>query len=404
MRKSTLIVMLVLVVMVFSGVVSAAKVDPGVAEAMKTSNGLINVIVSFNKGASVELKNMGGVVKYDNLWIINGKAASLPAAAINALAKNPNVKAIYLDREMKAALDLAKGAANYAPAWTDGYTGGGVTIAILDTGISQHPDFLGRLVAFKDFINGKTDFYDDNGHGTHCAGDAAGNGAMSAGLYKGPAYEANIVGVKVLNRSGAGSWSTIISGIQWCIDNKTAYGIDIISMSLGGTANQSYIDDPVCQAVEQAWRAGIIVCAAAGNEGPSYGTIDTPGLDPLIITVGATYDKQTADRSDDYVVSFSSRGPTYDGLTKPDVVAPGTYIMSTKNAGRNNTYKEYYQEMSGTSMATPICAGVCALILDAFPTMTPDQVKNKLMSTAINLGVEANIQGAGLIDAYAAAH
>lgn len=404
MRKTKVVVLLVLALFVFSGIVSAAKVDPGLKQAMQTNKGLINVIVTFNKGTNVDLKNMGGSVKYDNLWVINGKAASLPAAAIDALSKNPNVKAIYLDREMKAALDLTKTAANITPAWAAGYTGKGVTIAILDTGISPHPDFQGRLVAFKDFINGKLDFYDDNGHGTHCTGDAAGNGAMSNGLYKGPAYEANIVGVKILNRSGAGSWSTVISGIQWCIDNKATYGINIISMSLGGTATQSYVDDPVCQAVESAWRAGIIVCAAAGNEGPGYGTIDTPGLDPLIITVGASYDKQTPDRSDDTVVSFSSRGPTFDGLTKPDVITPGTYIMSTKNAGTNGVFKTYYQEMSGTSMATPICAGICALVLDAFPTMTPDQVKNKLMSTATSLGVDANTQGAGYVDAYAAAH
>lgn len=399
-----MLVLLALAMFLFSGIVSAAQVDPAVIAAMGTDAKLIDVIVTFNEGKSVDIKGMGGHVKFDDLWVINGKAASLPAAAINALAKNPNVKAIVLDHEVKASLDLSKTAANYAPAWAAGYTGAGVTIAIVDTGISKHPDFAGRLVAFKDFVGTGTDFYDDNGHGTHCAGDAAGNGLMSNGQYKGPAYEANLVGVKVLDRRGSGSWSGVVAGVQWCIDNKDLYSIDIVSMSLGGTATMSYTQDSVCQAVEKAWQAGLVVLVAAGNEGPGAGTIGTPGIDPMIITVGATYDVKTANRSDDYVVSFSSRGPTIDGLTKPDVVAPGTYIMSTQNAASNGSFRSYYQEMSGTSMATPIAAGIAALMLDAYPSMTPNQVKSKLMSTATDLGVSANDQGAGYIDAYAATH
>ncbi|MCK4259435.1 MAG: S8 family peptidase [Halanaerobiales bacterium] len=390
--------------LLISGIVGAAKVDPAVTKAMGENNGLINVIVTFQPGQTGNLNGMGGVVKHDNLWVINGKAAALPAQAINALAKNPNVKSIILDGEMHATLDLSKTAANYEAAWASGYTGAGVTIAIVDTGIAPHPDFEGRLVAFKDFINTNTAFYDDNGHGTHCAGDAAGNGLMSGGLYKGPAYEANLVGVKVLDRAGSGSWSGVVAGVQWCIDNKDTYGIDVVSMSLGGTATLSYIDDPVCQAVAAAWDAGLVVLIAAGNEGPEAGTIGTPGLEPSIITVGATYDQQTANASDDAVVSFSSRGPTFDGLVKPDICAPGTYIMSTKN-DRNGKWRQgYYQDMSGTSMATPIAAGIAALILDANPNMTPDQVKSKMMSTAIDLGDIANNQGAGLLDAYACTH
>lgn len=399
MRKFSLVLLAIVLVSSFA---LAAKVDPAVMDAMK-NNEKVDCIIVFEKGKSVNLNGMGKV-KYNDLWVINGKAATLPVAAINALAKNPNIKQIQLDGEMKATLDLSKAAANYEATWASGYTGAGVTIAIVDTGIAPHPDFEGRLVAFKDFVNGNTDFYDDNGHGTHCAGDAAGNGFMSNGDYKGPAYEANLVGVKVLNRRGSGTFSDIIAGVQWCIDNKNTYSIDIVSMSLGGTATVSYTQDSVCQAVEAAWNAGLVVLVSAGNEGPDAGTIGTPGIDPMIITVGATNDAQTATPSDDYVVSFSSRGPTIDGLTKPDVVAPGTYIMSTKN-DRNGTWRRgYYQEMSGTSMATPIAAGIVALMLDANPNMTPDQIKSKLMSTATDLGVDANTQGAGYINAYDATH
>lgn len=234
-------------------------------------------------------------------------------------------------------------------------------------------------MAFKDFINKKTSPYDDFGHGTHVTGIIAGNGTNSSGQYKGVAPEANLVGVKVLDETGSGRTSDVIAGIQW------------------------------------------VVVAAAGNSGPAAGSINTPGINPHIITVGAADDRGTINMDDDVIAEFSSRGPTIDGLSKPDLVAPGVGITSLaagtsylpkKNSGLEGkpkaasqaeslgkppktTISDYYFTMSGTSMATPMVAGTAALILEQNPTWTPSKVKTQLMSTAMDLGFSPNEQGAG---------
>lgn len=217
-----------------------------------------------------------------------------------------------------------------------GLTGKGVTMAIIDTGIYPHEDLTSpanRIIAFQDFINGESDPYDDNGHGTHCAGDAAGNGSASNGKYTGPAPEASIIGIKVLDEQGSGRLSTIIEGLEWCIDHKEAHNIQIISLSLGAPAYESFRDDPLSLAAQAAWHEGIVVVAAAGNSGPSPATISTPAIDPFIITVGSTDDQNTLERADDVIAEYSSRGPTIDTLVKPDVYAPGTNIISLLASG-----------------------------------------------------------------------
>jgi serine protease AprX len=277
--------------------------------------------------------------------------------------------------------------------------------------VYDHTDLKGRIIHFVDLINQRTDPYDDNGHGTHCAGDAAGDGSSSGGKYVGSAPKANIVGVKVLDRMGSGSLSTVMDGVQWCIDYNTENQnkIDIISMSLGATAQkyENENEDPMVKIVESAWESGIVVCVAAGNEGPDESTIASPGLSDKVITVGAMDDINTPTRTDDDIAGFSSRGPTIYGLSKPDVVAPGVNIVSLRSP---NSYLDKYQKrnrvdnnyfvLSGTSMATPICAGVVALILEAYPTLTPDEVKGKLMSGAEPWKTDnPNMYGAGYINA-----
>ncbi|HWI54704.1 MAG TPA: S8 family peptidase, partial [Desulfobacteria bacterium] len=296
--------------------------------------------------------------------------------------------------------------------WNNGATGEGIGIAILDTGIYPHPDLtspVNRIVAFKDFVGKKTTPYDDNGHGTHCAGDAASNGLKSVGKYSGPAPQANLIGVKVLNKMGSGMMSGIIAGIQWCIDNKDTYNIRVLSMSLGAKATASYVDDPLCKAVEKAWDAGIAVCVAAGNEGPETGTISSPGIDPKVITVGAADDRNTVTSPDDRIAPFSSRGPTVDGLSKPDLVASGVNIVSLRSpksyidkSNKNSRVGEWYNSLSGTSMATPVCAGIAALILSKYPQFSPDNLKSLLVSTCRTMDADVNSQGAGIVDAWAA--
>ncbi|MFC4619439.1 S8 family peptidase [Camelliibacillus cellulosilyticus] len=334
-------------------------------------------------------------------------SAKLSIKAIENLLENgSHIKKIHFDRKINALLDVASPSLNVPPLNKTGLTGKGVTVAVVDTGIYDHPDLNGRIIGFKDFVKNKTDPYDDNGHGTHCAGDIAGDGTASGGKYKGAAPEANLIGVKVLNQLGSGSLSTVMAGVDWCIKNKSEYGIDVISMSLGSDATQSAADDPMVKVVEKAWDSGIVVCVAAGNSGPEAKTIGSPGTSPKVITVGAMDDQNTPDRSDDKVADFSSRGPTIDGVTKPDVLTPGVNIISLRSPGsmldktmKKNRVDEDYFSLSGTSMATPICAGVTALILQNNPNLSPDEVKVRLISGAEDWGLDPNTQGYGYVDA-----
>jgi serine protease AprX len=338
-----------------------------------------------------------------------------PAGLQEVLSTCTSIRKIYLNREVKALLDVAVQSAN-AKSVVRGdtrLTGKGVTIAVIDTGVYPHRDLSSRLIGFKDFINNQTEPYDDNGHGTHCAGDAAGDGFSSSGKYAGPAPEARVIGVKVLDRVGSGSLETVMNGVEWCIqynENNTANKIDIISMSLGSSA-QPYDQenaDPMVQMVEKAWEAGIVVCVAAGNEGPEPQTIASPGISDRIITVGALDDRNTIEtRNDDDVASFSSRGPTIYGLAKPDILAPGVNITSLRSP---NSYLDKLQKssrvgsdyftLSGTSMATPICAGIVALMIQHNPDITPEEVKNLLIkNTDLWKERDPNVYGAGYINA-----
>jgi len=337
-------------------------------------------------------------------------------------------------------------------------SGKGVSIAILDTGVAPHPDIKEKIVAFKDFVNDRNEPYDDNGHGTHVSGDAAGTGKLSEGKYKGTAPEANIVGVKVLNKDGGAKISDIIRGIDWVIENRDKYNIRVINMSIG-VPSAGYQFDPINKAVERAVKAGIVVVAAAGNEGPKMGTVGgAPGNSPLAITVGALDDRNTPEKDDDIIAPFSSRGPTADGIEKPDLVAPGTDIVSLNIAGSqidkmakavkhlkdlpneklkelppelyeglgldpkyimdlppskmrrylethlpNLSYiNEYYVGMPGTSMAAPLTSGIVADMLEANPRLSPEQVKEILVKTADDMGNKKFAQGAGSIDAMEA--
>lgn len=332
---------------------------------------------------------------------------NLTLSQLEKMISLPEVKRIYLDRKVHALLDTAVPAVGAPLAWSAGNRGEGATIAIIDTGIHPHPDLVNpqsRILAFKDYVKGKSKPYDDNGHGTHCAGDAAGNGHSSGGKYKGPAPGAKLVGVKVLNKMGAGNLSDVIAGIEWCITHRKKYNIRVISLSLGSRTQTSYRDDPVAQAAEQAWKQGITVVTAAGNDGPDAGTISSPGIHPCVITVGASDDKGTIAISDDDVASFSSRGPTTDHIDKPDVLAPGTGITSLRvprsyldKTAPDSRVNRYYTTLSGTSMAAPIVAGLVAVLLTRNPDWTPDQVKEELVQSAKSLGLPPNVQGKGII-------
>lgn len=356
-----------------------------------------------------EIAASAGCSVHRQLPLIDSFSTRVNAQKLELLARNSQVKRIWLDRDVKAVLDAASPTVQSPPLWNQGLTGKGIVVAVVDTGIYNHPDLSGRIVAFKDFVKNKMSPYDDNGHGTHVAGDIAANGSKSGSRYRGPAYEAGVVGVKVLDKMGSGQLSTVIEGVQWCTDNRDTLGIRVINMSLGAAASESYTDDPMCMAVEKAWLGGIVVCVAAGNEGPQAKTVGTPGIDPLVLTVGALNDSNTTAPGDDLVADFSSRGPTVDGLTKPDVMAPGVNIISLRSPNsyidkrnKQTRVNDWYTTLSGTSMATPVCAGVVALLLQHDRSLTPDMVKSRLMKSARTLNLDPNIQGSGVVDALGA--
>lgn len=382
---------------------------------LKQRFGKIPVIIQIDDTAVKTLsvqslaKGTGCRVKRD-LPLIQCFATDASVKTIKSLLISHAVKRIWYDGEVRAVLDIAAYTIRSDHLWDENLTGKGVTIAILDTGIYKHPDLKGRIVGFQDYIKKKSVPYDDNGHGTHVAGCAAGSGIASGGKYRAPAPGASLVGVKVLNKIGSGSLSTVILGIQWCVQNKNLYGIKVMNLSLGSDTTRSAKDDPVCLAVKNAWESGITVLAAAGNSGPDPQTVGSPGTEPAIITVGAIDDLNTVNPADDRVASFSSRGPTVDGLRKPDVCSPGVSIIALRSPGsfidkqnRQSRVGQYYASLSGTSMATPVCAGLAAQLLEKDNTLTPEKIKKLLAETARPLpGYDQNSQGNGVVDGKSA--
>lgn len=337
---------------------------------------------------------------------INTIASPVSIFRLQQILKLNGVKKVYLDRKVRACLHIAASTIQTPLIWETDNQGEGATIAILDTGIAPHADLDSRIIAFVDFINGRQKPYDDNGHGTHCAGCAASSGKSSNGLYKGIAPKAKLVGVKVLGKYGESNLSQVIQGIEWCIKNKEKYNIRIISLSLGSSSQLSHLDDPLCLIAEMAWKNGIVVVAAAGNEGPNPQTICSPGNHPMIITVGASDDRRTPQLHDDQIAPFSSRGPTRDGYVKPDIVAPGTNIVSLRSKASfldtwlvDNRINNDYFRLSGTSMSTPIVSGIVACMLTKKPSLTPNEVKQYLLQSATTLYQPENAQGKGVVNA-----
>lgn len=283
-----------------------------------------------------------------------------------------------------------------------GIRGNGVTVAVLDSGIWDH-SALTKNTAGKDRILARYDAiadkegsaFDESGHGTHLSSVVAHSGESTragkgTGTYKGVAPDAKLVSVKAFNIEGQGGMLDIVRGVQWVVDNRAKYNIRVLNLSFAARPRWPYWLDPINQAVMRAWQDGIVVVAAAGNEGPEPMTIGAPGNLPYIITVGAYTDSWTGEeRSDDYIPDFSSRGPTPSAHIKPDLVAPGGHITGVIRPGSSLT-KEHPEYMlnndnfvlTGSSQASAVVSGVVALLLQLEPQLTPDDVKCKLISSA----------------------
>ncbi len=283
-----------------------------------------------------------------------------------------------------------------------GIYGNGIGVAVIDTGIVNHPDFVyrrNRIVAFKDVVNGKVGIYDDNGHGSHVCGCLGGDGWESSGRYSGIAPNCNIIVIKALNYKGNGNIEEVLQGLSWIRKNKEKYNIRILNISVGSSARKDLDEDSAfVRGVERMWEEGIVVIAAAGNNGPQGKTIGAPGNSRKIITVGASDDSDYVDFGGGKINNYSSRGPTGACIMKPDIVAPGSNILSCNYHFAQGRSKTMYAIKSGTSMATPIVSGAIALLLQKYPDMTPREVKIRLKNRAVDNGMERVHQGWGLLD------
>jgi serine protease AprX len=386
-----------------------SKISPDLQALLGNSSTTVKVIVQYNSLPSVNLL-LGGVVK-QVFSLINAVAGTVGVSDLVALSNQPNVSYISLDRSLVASLDYSTNGVNAPVAWSSGWDGTGVGVAIIDSGIYSHPDLLSsqtgqsRVVYRQSFIGGVQN--DDFGHGTHVAGILAGTGAESnvpgsLHVLRGIAPNANLLDLRVLDQNGSSNDSVVLSAIQTAVNLRNKYNVRVINLSLGRPIYESCTLDPLCQAAEAAWNDGIVVVVAAGNLGRNgYSTVLSPGNSPHSITVGAMKTENTYTRSDDLIASYSSKGPTYIDLTvKPDVVAPGNLVVSLLAPGSTlaNTYPEnvispsyygssgtatpQYMRLSGTSMATPVVAGTVALMLQKDPALTPDNVKARIMKTA----------------------
>lgn len=278
--------------------------------------------------------------------------------------------------------------------------GSGITVAVLDSGIGQHPDLAGRLFRFQDFVGRRSLMYDDNGHGTHVCGILCGNGSVSQGKYRGVAPGVRLVVGKVLDEKGDGSTESMLRGLEWILKIRDQCRIRILNISVGiGTLEETAKEQQLKEMIERVWDSGVLVICAAGNKGPEPGSISAVGGSSKAVTVGChdgSYDPDAPGRCETY----SGRGTEGAAFRKPDLVAPGTNIVSC-NAHYyrfRGKYHNAYVAKSGTSMATPIVAGAAALAMEKFPWMTNEECKQKLQYTATDLHLPWNQQGWGMMN------
>ena len=399
----------------------------------KDPSSMVDVIVQFDQVPTAKyhqkIMDRGGALKRQ-LGQFKGSAYRMPASELEDLAKDPAVKYISMDRPLRGSgttgtswvLDYHNETINTSSASTQGLNGNGIGVAVIDSGIASVSDLSTANIVYSEDFTGLGSPLDQYGHGTHVSGIIAGNGSNSSGptnsyTFKGIAPGVNLVNLRVLDQNGAGTDSEVIAAILTAIQLQGTYNIRVINLSLGRPVLESYTNDPLCQAVEQAWKAGIAVVVAAGNYGRDndagtygYGTITAPGNDPYVITVGAMNTMGTPDRTDDVPASYSSKGPSLvDQVVKPDLVAPGNLIISlytppdtlnVENPSHEIPTSLYqtngtaaaspaYFILSGTSMATPMVSATAALMLQQNAALTPDQIKARLMLSSFKDLVQA---------------
>jgi serine protease AprX len=362
----------------------------------------------------------------------SGVALEVSGSELDALSRDSSLAHISIDNPVGVDMGITNKVTGADSVWqgsggflgllgTPGYNGSGITVAVIDSGVARHAALDTRVIARVNLVSWEAPSTGDPyGHGTHIAGAIGGN--RTAASYVTPAFAGGtapgvrLVDVRVLGANGVGYTSDVIAGIDWAIANRNRYGIRVLNLSLGHPVYEPAATDPLCRAVARAYSAGLVVVASAGNYGvtskgePVLGGIVSPGNSPFAITVGAIDTFRTVDRSDDRVAAYSSKGPSrYDLAVKPDIVAPGTRLVSLEARGSYLavTYPWWhiagsgtnaYFRLTGTSMATAVVSGGAALLLDANPYMTPSQVKIALQTGATFMPREGLVAaGAGSV-------
>jgi serine protease AprX len=357
-------------------------------------------------------------------WLSDGAVLRADGRQLSGLAADRAIDHLSGDPEVRPSMAVAIKSIAADLTWNGtggllglggipGVNGQGIGVAVIDSGITIHAALKGKVVANVSMIAGDPSTADEYGHGTHVAGIIAGARTSTTSLYpSGVAPGVHLINVRVLGENGSGYTSDVIAGIDWAIANRSRYNIRVINLSLGHPVMEPAATDPLCEAVRRAVSAGIVVVAAAGNDGrneagvPILGGITSPGNSPYAITVGALDTKGTTTRADDSVAPYSSRGPTkFDFAVKPDLVAPGAKIVSLEALGsylpmtypllhRAGFGNNAYMHLSGTSMATPIVSAAATLLLQGTPSLTTAHVKIALQSGATPIE-DGGLMGAG---------
>lgn len=280
------------------------------------------------------------------------------------------------------------------------YTGKNISVAILDTGIFLHPDINRRVLLFRDFVNQREVPYDDSGHGTHVAGCLGGNGFLSNGKYKGVAPQCNFIIGKVLDSSGSGKIEYLVKGLRWILEIERNYGIRVLNISINF---EKQIDknkiSSLKELIEEVSNRGIVVVVAAGNKGPKAQSISPMGMSAGVLCVGC-YDRDYKTKDKLNCESYSGRGPGIFSIRKPDLVAPGTDIISLSCplVSSDKIEKSPYIKHSGTSFSTPLVSGAVALLLEKDPLIKKNQIIQKICYSATDLGEPWNKQGWGMLN------
>ncbi len=364
------------------------KIHPALLRlAQERAAETVEVIVQVQPGHKLRDKDLPPGVRHQrDLDFAGMQVVELPAAAAADVANHPDV--VYISPNAPVRVTAVYTPVTTYPAttgvtprvWGSGHAGQGIGVAVLDSGVSEHPDLKdrhqGTVVQGAELGDG-----DAYGHGTHVAGIIA--GASKDGRYVGMAPKAKVYNVKITNNSGQARESDLLAGLEWVFYNHHRYGIQVVNISSQSTLAQSYLTAPLSAGVEQLWRLGIVVVVAGGNRGAGPDAMHyPPANDPFVITVGALGDRGTPDRADDVVPDWTSRGLTQDGHLKPDVLAPGHRIVAPLAPGSylerqlpDRVEDSRYIRLSGTSMAAPMVSGLVADILSYRRNLTPDQIK-----------------------------